>query len=137
MLSRSGQAVAGEGAPPQQRTRYLDEFDVPDEPLCGIEDEEPFCVDEDPEFEPVVELELLGSSVRIVMECGPMTIITGSPFLSLALTRNEPGTTCMFVNPSEDSFCWISRGTLCVFCCATEDVAEDPGDVVAVEDWLL
>jgi hypothetical protein len=103
MLSVPEQAVAGERGSPRQRIRYFAEFDVPDELLCD---------DEDPELDPVVELLLLGSSVRIVMECGPMTIITGSPFLSLALTRYEPGTISTFVNPSEESFCLISCGTL-------------------------
>ncbi len=41
-----------------------------------------------PDDDPVVAVPVeLGNSPMIVMECGPMTIITGSPFLSLALTR--------------------------------------------------
>ncbi len=47
--------------------------------------ESPELPDDD---DPVVAVPVeLGNSPIIVMECGPMTIITGSPFLSLALTR--------------------------------------------------
>ena len=51
--------------------------------------------------------------VTIIMESGPMIIVTGSPLLSLALTMNEPGITFTLVKPSSFNFARISCGRFC------------------------
>jgi hypothetical protein len=56
------------------------------------------------EFEPFAppeleEPELEEEAVNSVSEFGVITIVTGSPLLSVALTRKEPGTIWMLENP--------------------------------------
>jgi hypothetical protein len=51
---------------------------------------------------PVVD-ELTGTSVSTVIEVGVMRISTGRPFLSLALTTKELGTTLTSLKPADVS----------------------------------
>ena len=64
---------------------------------------------------PVVEL-AVGTCVSIIIEFGPMIIVTGSPPLSFALTRKEPGTTLTSVKPSCSNLDRICAGRFCVGC---------------------
>jgi hypothetical protein len=64
---------------------------------------------------PVVEPEGVPAfdTTNIVIECGPITMLTGSPFLSLALTMNEPGTILTSEKPCRCSFWLSSCGKFC------------------------
>src|SRR6185437_12997427 len=81
---------------------------------------------------PVVAVLEFGTSVSIIIEFGPITIVTGSPFLSFALTRNDPGTILTFVKPSCWSFARISLGRFWV-CEVLEFVLGACVDVLLVE----
>jgi len=54
---------------------------------------------------PVVEEPTTGISVTKDIEFGVMRIITGWPFLSLAVMMKEPGTMFTSLNPADLSLC--------------------------------
>jgi len=54
---------------------------------------------------PVVDELSAGISVRKVIEFGVMRIITGRPFLSLAVMTKELGTMFTSLNPADVSLC--------------------------------
>jgi hypothetical protein len=102
-----------------------------------VEEVEPDC--------PVVVLLLFGvpltcELVIIIMEFGPITMLTRSPSLSFALTMNEPGTTCTSLNPCCCSFCLIFCGSAWAVwfdgCVAVVPVALF-GDVAAAEGEVV
>ena len=80
--------------------------------LVGVDELDPLLLGD---ALPVLGLLSPDISVNIVIECGPIIcIVTGSPFLSFAWTREELGTTFTSLKPSFCSFCWISCGRFVV-----------------------